>query len=310
MPSTSSPMPTHRTRTKRLAGLLALLPLLFLLHVPAASAEDFLSIPITDVVFGQEGDVVLVAGADVPAAYIGQTCQVLGQTENQESVHESNDLLIVTAGRTLTIANFENQGFITYDSGEVVELGSRIDVSVRLGPDGISSGGFRVMVNCGDDEVSPSVPCVPTADAPCPTTTTTTPACVPTPDAPCPTTTTTTPACVPTPDAPCETTTTAAPAGPTIPADSTTTTAAPAGPVVPGDSTPSTTTTAPAPAGPVVPGDSTPTSAPEPLGPTAAGAQLPVTGSSAAGILGVGVALLAAGYLVNVNVRSRHLPQR
>ncbi len=282
---------TRRTRTLALA--FALLPLLVMTNASVASAADFLSIPVSGVVRGAEGTVVQVSSEVVPADYIGQTCQVIGQTENQESIHESNDLLIETGGQVLTIANFENEGFVSYDSGEVVPLGPTIDVSVRLGPDGISSGGFRLRVICGDDEVGPAEPCVPTAEAPC-TPATTVPACVPTAEVPC-SPTTTVPACVPTAEAPCETTTAPPPGGPTIP-EETTTTPVPAGPVIPAQPTPTTPTTAP-------------TTAPTTSGPDV-GAQLPVTGSSASGLVSIGVFLLASGFLISVIARPRSLVRR
>lgn len=221
MPFTSARKPL--TRTRKLARMLALLPVLLLMQASSASAVDFVSIPVSGVAYGEEGQVLAVTGADVPPDYVGQTCQILGQTVNQESVHIDNDLLITTAGVTLTIPNYEDEGFITYDSGEVVVLGPRIDVAVRFGPDGITSGGFRLTVSCDGDEVPP---CVPTDEVPCATTTTVAP------------TTTTIPTTTPT----------------TTPETTTTTEPEPEGPVITGTTTvPSTTTTtAPPPLGPEV----------------------------------------------------------
>ncbi len=252
--------------------MLALLPFFLFLQASTASAADFVSIPISGVAYGEEGEILQVTGAEVPEAYVGRTCQILGQTTNQESVHENNDLLITTAGVTLTIPNYEDEGFITYDSGEIVVLGPRIDVAVRFGPDGVTSGGFRLTVSCDGDEVTP---CVPTEEVPCETTTTTvapTTTTIPT--------TTTTPECVPTEEVPCETTTTTEPE--------------PAGPVLTTTTAPSstTTTTAPNPAGPVV------------------GPQLPVTGSSTGWLIGGGTALLALGFVISMIARPSLLQRR
>lgn len=121
-----------------------------LMATPTAALE-IISIPIDQVTTGAAGDVVLVATLDVPDEFVGKTCSLIGTTDNQESVHEGNDLLITTGSHTIVIPNFEDEGFIVHQDGEVEAIAESIEVSVRLGPDGVSSGGFRVDLDCPEE---------------------------------------------------------------------------------------------------------------------------------------------------------------
>ena len=134
----------------------------------AASAVELISIPIDGIVVGVEGDVILVATAEVPVEFVGQTCEIVGETDNQEFIHDSNDLLIVNGGQTLVVPNFEDEGFIIHQAGEFDEMSPKIDVFVRLGPDGVSSGGFRVIVDCDKTPptTGPVTTTVPSTTAP------------------------------------------------------------------------------------------------------------------------------------------------
>ncbi len=118
----------------------------------SASAVELFTASIDQVVRGAEGDVIEVATIEVPADSVGLSCSVVGETENQESVHPGNDLLIVGSVTTLTIPNFEDEGFIRHQAGELDSLPSVIRVFVRLGPDGVSSGGLRISIECDEPD--------------------------------------------------------------------------------------------------------------------------------------------------------------
>ncbi len=147
----------------------------------SATAIELFSASIDQVVRGAEGDVIEVAVIDVPTEHVGATCDVVGQTENQESVHDGNDLLIVGTVQTFTIANFEDEGFAVHQAGQIDSLPEIIRVFVRLGPDGVSSGGFRVSIECDDSgdlgeetEATTTTVAAPTTTAPTETTVATT----------------------------------------------------------------------------------------------------------------------------------------
>ncbi len=133
------------------------------LAVTPASAEGILEIPVSNVVTGAEGTEVLVASAAVPASFVGLDCDVFADVRNQESVHPGNDLIIVTGGRRVVIAEFESDpNQVTTDTESVVMTDS-VEVSVRFGPDGISSGGFSVSIDC---RPAPTTTVAPTTVAP------------------------------------------------------------------------------------------------------------------------------------------------
>lgn len=255
------------------------------LMVPAAAAaaDDLIVIPVSGFARGEEGDVITIATVDVPADLVGATCQITGLTVNQVSVHEGNDLLINTNGQTFVVPNFEDAGFIEHEAGEVASIGTTIQLQIRFGPDGVSSGGFRVRVECDPENFTttttetpsePSTTETPVEDPPAGPTTEAPATTVPSTDAP---ETTVTPETTESPDtsvaANPPTTEEEPPAGPTTEAPATTTTAAP-------------TTAAP-------------TSEEPPAGPGADDdAALPVTGSSTGLILGFGAVFVAAGVLL------------
>ncbi len=114
----------------------------------AASAEVLVSIPVDGVVYGAKGESILVATAAVPADYVGETCLVLASTQNQESVHPNNDLIIVNGDETIVIPNVEGEADIATNAGSFETIAPNIEVYIRLGADGVSSGGFELNVDC------------------------------------------------------------------------------------------------------------------------------------------------------------------
>lgn len=79
----------------------------------------------------------------------------MGETVNQQSARPGNDLLIATGGQTFVIPNFEDEGGVVHDVGVTESIGETIDLTVRFGPDGASSGGFNVFVTW-DETVAPA----------------------------------------------------------------------------------------------------------------------------------------------------------
>ena len=121
---------------------------LLALAVPATAQDNVISITVEGVLTGNEGDVVPVVSEPVAAGLVGATCEVQGQTENNSSVHEGNDLILTTGDTTAVIENTEEfPGEIIPGSGTIV-LGETIDISVRFGPDGVTSGGVTVTFDC------------------------------------------------------------------------------------------------------------------------------------------------------------------
>ena len=262
---------------------LAALSCFLLVPAAPAGADDLIVIPVSGFARGSEGDVVSIASVDVPADIVGATCQITGRTVNQVSVHEGNDLLIITNGQTFVVLDFEDAGFIEHEAGEVTAVGSTIELQIRFGPDGLSSGGFRVSVDCEPEAT-------PTTTIAEPTTTTEAPPAGPTTEAPA-TTVPVTEAATSVVAASTPTSAEEPPAGLTTIAPETTTTAPPttaettAPPSTSASTTSESTTTAAA-----------PTSEEPPAGPEANDdATLPVTGSNTHVLAGFGLVLIAGG---------------
>lgn len=115
---------------------------------PAAAATELISIPVDRVFYGDPGEEVLVASATVPADVVGLSCLLTGETVNQGSEHPDNDLLIRVGGDMRVFRDFEDERDIRYTFTESVVLADRVDIFVRLGPDGVTSGGFLISFEC------------------------------------------------------------------------------------------------------------------------------------------------------------------
>ena len=272
----------------------------------AAGAADILTIPVNGVSWGDPGSSQLVASAGVPADLIGKNCAVIGTSGNGSSVHPGNDLVIVSGDETIVISDFEDTGNAIHRVSSVRTLGSSVEVYLRFGQDGVSSGGVTVSIA---DCVEPAPATTTTVPAPV-TTTTTVPAPVTTltPTTAVPTTAAPTTA-APTTAAPFTVapTTAPAPAGPTttlrrvttsVPATAAPTSESPTTLTPPSVESTSDTPIDPQGVGePVKPiGDeSSPRADVDPAGPTVPTGNLAFTGGSAFLMVSAGILLLAGG---------------
>jgi hypothetical protein len=116
--------------------------------VPASAADVTISISINEVVFGDEGDVFEVASVAVDPDSVGARC-LAGSVEVAEgSTHPNNDYIVSSAGTSAVIADFEAAGGAVVPMAGAITLGESIEVELRLGPDGVSSGGFVITLTC------------------------------------------------------------------------------------------------------------------------------------------------------------------
>ena len=94
----------------------------------------------------EPGSVHLVNTTDVPAALVGGTCTVEATGANNESVHPNSDILIASGESATVIADVEREAGASNIPGDsALTLGDSVTVSVRLGPDGLFSGGTLVV---------------------------------------------------------------------------------------------------------------------------------------------------------------------
>ncbi len=125
--------------------------------------EDIITIPIDSVLRAPAGSVTPVASAPVPAQFQGSACLVEVEADNQESVHENNDLIISSGGSSGEVDDFESEAFGVRGASLPLVLGDTVSVSLRMGPDGISSGGVLITIDCTQQPVESTVP--PTTEA-------------------------------------------------------------------------------------------------------------------------------------------------
>lgn len=172
---------------------------LLALAAPLAAQQPIV-IELEGVLEGPVDTVVPLTSVAVDPALVGGTCTGTAQTENNASVHPDNDVILASGGTSAEFTGVEDApGLLLTLEGSLV-LGETIDVSLRFGPDEITSLGIVVTLDCAP----PVVETTTTTTEP-PATTTTAPPETTTTTAPPETTTTTA--------APPTTSSTAAPAG-------------------------------------------------------------------------------------------------
>jgi hypothetical protein len=140
----------HRTvpaaHRRRLGAMSAMALLIAVAGILPASADR---IDLEQrVLFGEEGSVVEVAVERVEPDQVGASCTMRVHTENQESVHPGNDLVITTGDSQAVIEDVEAVADAGRDLSAPVVLGETIVVELRFGPDRLSSMGYVLAVDC------------------------------------------------------------------------------------------------------------------------------------------------------------------
>ena len=120
-----------------------------LLAVPAAAQDATILIQIDGIVRGAEGEIFEVTVQAVDPALVGARCTAgTAQTEAGGSEHPDNDFIIASGGTSAEIMDFEAVSGTTVAMSGAIALGESITVSLRLGPNGVSSGGFVITLTC------------------------------------------------------------------------------------------------------------------------------------------------------------------
>jgi LPXTG-motif cell wall-anchored protein len=146
---------------KVLLGTCGALAWLALSTVPAAAQQSLPSVVISETIRDAPGSVHVVSVTDVDPAFVGGTCDVTVTGENNASVHPNSDILIDSAN-TVVVPDVERAaGAEGIPADGTLQLGSTLTISVRLGGDGVFSGGF----------LEASFACTPPAPPPPPVTT-------------------------------------------------------------------------------------------------------------------------------------------
>jgi len=108
-----------------------------------------INIAIDGIVRGDEGEIKEVAVQDVEQNLVGARCTAkTTQTESGGSEHPDNDFIIASGATSAEIEDFEAVSGATVAMSGAVTLGDSITVSLRLGPNRVSSGGFLITLTC------------------------------------------------------------------------------------------------------------------------------------------------------------------
>ena len=96
------------------------------------------------------GSVHLVATENVDPALVGATCDVNVNLANNQSTHPNSDLIITSGSSTVVALDVERDADAIIDTtpGTITLEADTVTVSVRLGPDGLFSGGFTISFAC------------------------------------------------------------------------------------------------------------------------------------------------------------------
>ena len=120
-----------------------------LLAVPAVAQDATILIQIDGVVRGNEGEIFEVAVQAVDPDLVGARCTAgTAQTDAGDSEHPNNDFIIASGGTSAEIVDFEAVSGATVAMSGAIALGESITVSLRLGPNRVSSGGFVINLTC------------------------------------------------------------------------------------------------------------------------------------------------------------------
>jgi LPXTG-motif cell wall-anchored protein len=110
--------------------------------------EDIIVIPVDSVLFADPGTVTLIASEPVPERFQGLDCIAEVEAQNQSSIHPNNDLIIQSGSTSGEVDDYESEAFASTGASVPLTLGTTVDVSQRMGPAGVSSGGAVITIDC------------------------------------------------------------------------------------------------------------------------------------------------------------------
>jgi LPXTG-motif cell wall-anchored protein len=117
--------------------------------VPAwAQEQAVVEIPLDTVVRGESASEHLLVTESIAPDDAGRECRVAAEGVNNESTHPNTDLLVRSGGGAVVVPDVEREADVRTEAAGTIVLGADVSVFVRLGPDGVFSGGLVVTVEC------------------------------------------------------------------------------------------------------------------------------------------------------------------
>ncbi len=131
-------------------------------------AQD-LTLPAGTVITGVPGSTVELGRVPIDQDLAGPQCTWEASVTNQESVHPGNDLIVRSGESVLVLSDIESAADKTTTESGSAYLSGEVVVSLRIGPDGIFSGGLDVTIRydqCTPVTTAPPATAAPTTPAP------------------------------------------------------------------------------------------------------------------------------------------------
>jgi LPXTG-motif cell wall-anchored protein len=117
--------------------------------VPAwAQEQTVFEIPLDTVVRGAPASEHLLATEQVAPEDQGRECSVVVEGLNNESTHPNTDVLVRSGGSEVVALDVERVPDVRTEADGTIVLGTEISAFLRLGADGVFSGGLVVTVEC------------------------------------------------------------------------------------------------------------------------------------------------------------------
>jgi LPXTG-motif cell wall-anchored protein len=117
--------------------------------VPAyAQEQTAFEIPLDTVVRGAPGSEHLLATEQVAPDDQGRECSVVVEGLNNESTHPNTDVLVRSGGSEVVALDVERVPDVRTEADGTIVLGTEISAFLRLGADGVFSGGLVVTFEC------------------------------------------------------------------------------------------------------------------------------------------------------------------
>ncbi|MDJ0792498.1 MAG: LPXTG cell wall anchor domain-containing protein [Acidimicrobiia bacterium] len=149
---------------RRITSIVAMTAALFVIGASAAIAAEF-EIPIDTVVRAPEGSITPLTTVETPEELVGAECQGVAEATNQDSVHPNNDLIISSAGTSVTLVDVERAPGVTTVAAGTITLGPTVSVALEMGEDEVFSGGLVIVIDTNCQIPTTTTPTEPPAPA-------------------------------------------------------------------------------------------------------------------------------------------------
>jgi LPXTG-motif cell wall-anchored protein len=162
-PVIQHPMCGYTYHMRKAIGVITLGGAFAVASFGTVSADQIVvDLPQRTILDSQVGTVHSLATYDVAPEHQGLVCSGDLVAQNNHSVHPGNDIRVATGSSTVVLPDVEGSPDKVTPLSSPLTLGSRIDVDLIMGPDGVFSGAFRLELQC--EQPAPPPPPAPVVE--------------------------------------------------------------------------------------------------------------------------------------------------